>query len=101
MAIRKGALKYLDHQGSGGNNYERGRYLKQYALPDTAPKATGQLYNLETDPGETKNRYFDSPKFVRELKAKLDEFKASGRSVPVRNQTKPRANGLVNVGQVS
>ena len=86
MAIRRGSWKYLDHKGSGGSNYSRdGEWgLKQYALPEKAPGAPGQLYNLETDPGETENLYFKKPEIVKELKAKLEEFKSIGRSAPVR-----------------
>ena len=29
--------------------------MKPYALPETAPKATGQLFNLDKDPGETRS----------------------------------------------
>jgi len=49
-------------------------------LPDTAPGAPGQLYNLETDPGETKNLYYEWPEIVKELKALLEQAKAFGRS---------------------
>ena len=81
LAIRRGPWKYLDHKGSGGNRYDRG-VLQQYALPEKAPEAPGQLYNLEEDPGETANLYFDRPEIVKELKTKLDEYKQSGRSAP-------------------
>ena len=79
LAIRKGPWKYLDHTGSGGNNYNDAD-LKPFALPDTAPDAPGQLYNLETDPGEKMNLYFKHPEIVKELKTLLDQTKASGRS---------------------
>lgn len=49
-------------------------------LPDTAPDAPGQLYNLESDPGETTNLYFKHPEVVKELKALLESSKAEGRS---------------------
>jgi arylsulfatase A-like enzyme len=81
LAIRKGPWKYLDHPGSGGNNYDNPE-LKPFALPDTAPDAPGQLYNLETDPGETVNLYFKQPEIVRELKALLENSKTQGRSAP-------------------
>ena len=86
LAIRKGDWKYLDHKGSGGNNYSRpGEWgMKQYALPEKAPDALGQLYNLKTDPGETTNLYFKHPKIVKALKTKLEELKKSGRTAPVR-----------------
>ena len=80
LAIRRGPWKYLDHRGSGGNNYDSPE-LKPFALPDTAPDAPGQLYNLDTDPGETVNLYFKHPEIVQELKALLERSKAQGRSV--------------------
>ncbi|UCF15170.1 MAG: sulfatase-like hydrolase/transferase [Phycisphaerales bacterium] len=84
LAIRRGKWKYLDHKGSGGNRYKGNRQLEKYIIEDTAPDAPGQLYNLETDPGETKNLYFKHPEIVKELKSKLEEFKESGRSAPLR-----------------
>jgi arylsulfatase A-like enzyme len=82
LAIRRGPWKYLDHPGSGGNRYENNAELKRYALPDTAPDAPGQLYNLETDPGERTNLYSQKPELVRELKALLEKSKTTGRSRP-------------------
>jgi len=86
LAIRRGQWKYLDHKGSGGNNYNReGDWgMKPYALPDTDPDAPGQLYNLAEDPGETMNLYSKHPDVVAELKALLEQSKASGRSAPER-----------------
>jgi arylsulfatase A-like enzyme len=84
LAIRKGPWKYLDHRGSGGNNYHR-EQLRPYVLPETAPDAPGQLYHLGRDPGETTNLYYEHPEIVSELKSRLDAFVESGRSVPERN----------------
>ena len=70
LAIRRGPWKYLDHQGSGGNDYNR-EALQPYVLPEKAPDAPGQLYNLDTDPGETTNLYFEHPEIVKELKTRL------------------------------
>ncbi len=84
LAIRKGDWKYLDHKGSGGNNYNRFPDLVKYILPEKAPDAPGQLYNLADDPGETTNLYFEKPETVKELKGLLEESKSSGRSAPVR-----------------
>ena len=81
LAIRRGPWKYLDHRGSGGNNYDKGE-LKPFAMPDTAPDAHAQLYNLETDPGETTNLFIKHPKIVAELKAVLEKSIAEGRSTP-------------------
>ncbi len=83
LAIRLGQWKYLDHRGSGGNSYDKGP-LKQYAIADAAPDAPGQLYNLNDDPGETKNLYFKHPDKVKQLSAMLEFSKSSGRSAPIR-----------------
>ena len=79
LTLRRGPWVYIDHRGSGGNNYDKGE-LKPYALPETDPEAVGQLYNLTTDPGETTNLYSKKPEIVKELKALLEQSKATGRS---------------------
>lgn len=81
LSIRRGHWKYLDHQGSGGNNYNTPA-LKSFALPETAPDAPGQLYDLQHDSGETTNLYFKHPEIVAELKGLLEQSKSSGRSRP-------------------
>ncbi|MED5381831.1 MAG: sulfatase-like hydrolase/transferase, partial [Verrucomicrobiota bacterium] len=84
LAIRHGDWKYLDHKGSGGNNYGReGEWgMKQFALPERAPDAPGQLYDLANDPGETANLYNEHPEIVKALTGKLEEYKTRGRSAP-------------------
>ena len=81
--LRKGDWKYLDHKGSGGNNYSKGN-LRKYALPDDAPNADGQLYNLADDPGETTNLFFTEPEKRKELQDLLKNLtvKSGGRSAP-------------------
>jgi arylsulfatase A len=81
--IRQGDWKYLDHMGSGGNGYEKGALLK-YALPETAPEATGQLFDLAKDPGETTNLFFKEPAKRQALQSLLKELtrKDGGRSAP-------------------
>ncbi len=81
LAIRSGEFKYLDHRGSGGNNYNRPQ-LKRFQIKNNAPDAPGQLYNLKKDPGETTNLYFKHPEIVKKLKERLGELKKSGRSAP-------------------
>jgi arylsulfatase A-like enzyme len=78
LSIRRGPWKYLDHSGSGGNRYDQGE-LKPIHIPDTAPAA---LYNLDTDPGETKNFHAERADIAAELKALLEQSKASSRSRP-------------------
>lgn len=80
--IRQGNWKYLDHMGSGGNNYESD-LLKKYALPETAPDASGQLYNLAGDPGETTNLFFIEAEKRKELQELLQQLKSGGRSAPL------------------
>ena len=84
FSIRHGKWKYLDHQGSGGNNYGKDGYwgAQRFTLPEAEPDAPGQLYDLVADPGETTNRYSKHPEVVRRLKAQLDEIMAAGRSAP-------------------
>ena len=82
LAIRRGEWKYLAHPGSGGNRYDGHALLQQYQLPEMAPEAPGQLYHLASDPGETKNLYFEKPDVVAELKAILERSIETGRSAP-------------------
>ncbi|MBM4153412.1 MAG: arylsulfatase [Lentisphaerae bacterium] len=89
LSIRRGNWKYLDHAGSGGNRYETHPGLKKFILPDTAPGAPGQLYDLDADPGETKNLFFEQPQIAKELKALLEQSKASGRSREDRANRQP------------
>ncbi|MCR9295294.1 MAG: sulfatase-like hydrolase/transferase [bacterium] len=79
LAIRSGPWKYLDHPGSGGNDYRQAR-LVPYALPEKQPDAPGQLYNLERDPGETNNLYFEYPEVVQQLKGWLQKSRETGRT---------------------
>jgi arylsulfatase A-like enzyme len=79
--IRQGNWKYLDHRGSGGNDYEA-EIMRPYALPETAPDASGQLYNLKSDPGETTNLFFTEAEKREELQKLLQQLKSGGRSAP-------------------
>jgi len=56
--------------------------MAQYARPETAPHATGQLFHLGRDPGETTNLFFKEAEKRRELQALLSELKTCGRSAP-------------------
>jgi arylsulfatase A-like enzyme len=97
LQIRRGHWKYLDHKGSGGNNYDRSRILKAYKLPELAPNAVGQLYNLQTDPGETTNLFYERLDIVKELKLLLENSKRSGRSAPLGRT--PSSIGIRRAGQ--
>ena len=84
LGMRKGNWKLLNFTGSGGNNYANNEMLKPYILSDSAPGAPGQLYDLTTDPGETKNLYLEHPDIVAGLIQELNSIKAAGRSAPAR-----------------
>ena len=80
--LRVGDWKYLDHMGSGGNPYDKG-ILKKYALPEKAPEATGQLYDLAGDPGETTNLFFKEAERREQMQALLKKLTAEGgRTAP-------------------
>ncbi len=80
--LRQGHWKYLDHKGSGGNDYQN-QNLKKYALPETEIDAPGQLYNLSNDPGEKTNLFFKEAEKRIELQELLKLSKESGRSAPL------------------
>ena len=69
LAIRKGPWKLILGKGSGG--WSKGG--------DSLP---GQLYNLDDDLGETKNRYADKPAIVAELTGLMEKFVEDGRTTP-------------------
>jgi arylsulfatase A-like enzyme len=81
--LRVGKWKLLAHRGSGGNDYSRGE-LRGYALPGEDIEAAGQLYNLELDPGETRNLYSAEEVRVEEMIEILKRTTApkSGRTAP-------------------
>ena len=81
LSIRRGSWKYLDHRGSGGNNYDSPT-LRPFALPESEPDAAGQLYDLAKDPGETTNLARRHSEIAAELKQLLEHSKSTGRSRP-------------------
>lgn len=79
--VRQGNWKYLDHGGSGGNDYGRGM-LREFALPESEPSLSAQLYDLASDPQETHNLLEANPDKVQELQEILNRCKDEGRSAP-------------------
>ena len=76
FAIRKGAWKLIFGLGSGGFS-EPVRELPIEGGP------TGQLYDLENDPGETRNVILEHPERVRELALLMQAYSETGRSRPL------------------
>jgi len=76
FAIRDGAWKLCLCPGSGGWSAPRPGRDDQSGLPEF------QLYDLSTDPGETKNLVSQHPDRVAKMKAALEKHIARGRSTP-------------------
>ncbi|TWU05674.1 sulfatase family protein [Stieleria varia] len=73
MTMRRGQWKYIDGKGSGGFS-ERD---PDAGLADEFP---GQLYDLQSDRGETTNVYADRAEVVETLKAEMKAIVQAGRS---------------------
>ena len=76
FAIRRGPWKLAMKLGSHGFSEPR----NVEPLPD-GPQ--GQLYHLMDDPGETRNRWLETPEVVAELTALLQRIQREGRSRPI------------------
>lgn len=76
FAIREGSWKLALCPGSGGWAKPGDLAARQQGLPAV------QLYNLATDPGETKNLEAAHPEIVQRLTAQLESIVANGRSTP-------------------
>ena len=75
FALREGDWKFVPSRGSGGFSAP----LTRAAKPGEPP---GQLYNIATDPSETKNAWLEHPEIVARLSAKLSELQTSSRTRP-------------------
>lgn len=75
FAIREGPWKLILGQGGGGH------YTRETTEPTPDPSApAGQLYNLDEDLAESKNRYEQHPEIVARLTALLQKIQRDGRS---------------------
>lgn len=86
--MRQGNWKFLDHQGSGGNNYDRG-IMKPYAYPAPGTPAPGQLYDLNSDPAERNNLFFAQKSKRQELQQLLTRLTTGEQSRSAPNQRRP------------
>lgn len=80
LGIRRGKWKYLDHLGSGGNRYTGRKDLQPFFIPESTPNATGQLFDLDADPGETNNLFFKHKEVTKDLQRLLEQTKSAGHS---------------------
>ena len=77
FTIRKGNWKLLLSPSSGGWSFPTPNNKEALAgLPDM------QLYDMASDPGETKNLVNEHPEIVKELKALMIRYIENGRSTP-------------------
>ena len=75
FAVREGDWKLIEGLGSGG--FTQPRTIE----PEEGGSAV-QLYNLATDPTESRNVAEEHPSVVARLQALLNEYREAGRSVP-------------------
>jgi arylsulfatase A len=76
FTIRKGDWKLLFSRGSGGWSSPKQNEKNYQSLPPF------QLYNMKSDPGESKNLYSQFPEVVSELRALMMKYIKDGRSTP-------------------
>ena len=73
FAIRQGRWKLVLGLGSGG-------FTAPARVTPGPGDPPGQLYDLEADPGETHNRWAESPAIVARLRGLLERYQAQGHS---------------------
>jgi arylsulfatase A-like enzyme len=75
MVYRKGPWKLVTELGSGG-------FSKPKRVKPEKDGPTGQLYNLDSDLGETRNLFSEKPALVEELSRELALLRDSDQSRP-------------------
>ncbi|MCA9073124.1 MAG: sulfatase-like hydrolase/transferase, partial [Planctomycetaceae bacterium] len=73
--VRLGSWKLIEGLGSGG-------FSKPNRIKPGPGDPLGQLYDLEHDPAESKNLYFEKPEMVKRLQSELEQIRQDGRSRP-------------------
>lgn len=73
LALRKGSWKFIPHLGSAGFS-EPKRERPRPGQPEV------QLYDLASDPGETKNLAAEKPEVVDEMSSLLEQMRTSDRT---------------------
>lgn len=87
FAIRQGDWKLIVAKGSGGWSFPKPGDPAEAELPEV------QLYNLASDPGETKNVFAENTEKVASLKALLIKYIKEGRSTPGAPQSNDQIDG--------
>ena len=85
FAIRDGKWKLNMLRGSGGS-------LKPVLIEPKPGEAIYELYDLEKDPGETTNLYFEHPEIVKKLTLEITKIIENGRSTPGKAQNYIKEN---------
>ncbi len=83
FAIRHGRWKLIEGLGSGG-------FTTPGRVAD-APPGAGQLYDLQADPAETRNRFDERPDVVADLRARLERIRDQTRADLTRTRPDPRS----------
>ena len=79
-ALRIGKWKYINELGSGGFSSGRG---DEYKEPQSGEGgATAQLFNMETDPGESTNLWSEYPDVVEVMAAELARLQSETHTRP-------------------
>ena len=76
LGIRKDEWVFLDAPAGGKN--EPDWFLKERGIEKHDQEV--ELFNLETDPGQTRNLALEYPEIVAELKLELDKMVVQGNS---------------------
>jgi arylsulfatase A-like enzyme len=80
FTIRRGDWKLLFSAGSGGWSSPKSNEKNYKSLPPL------QLYNMKSDPGESKNLCDEFPDVVKELNSLMIKYINEGRSTPGKPQ---------------
>lgn len=95
FAIRKGKWKLIMCPGSGGWSFPRP------GSPEADDLLPIQLYDLESDPGETNNIIEEFPDIAEELEGLLERYILNGRSTPGPVQKNTPVNEWPGLGWLS
>ncbi len=85
LAIRQGPWKLIPWLGSGGF------LTKPSRVKPAGGEPSGQLYNLDDDPGEQHNLYAQHPEIVAKLSALLEKYRTSEQTRPAEAKQQPAA----------